>query len=181
MQKIDIVHIIEEDECMMKVLRAVYTLQLPDWWIGAGFIRNKIWDMLQGEGCVPPGDIDVVYFDPANLLEDQEKIYEHQLENIYPTGKWSVKNMARMHVVNGDDPYVSSLDAIAHWPETATAVAVTLDESEKVLFQTPHGADDLLQMIIRPTPVFKKKLEEFRRRTEKKNWKEKWSKVQIKG
>jgi len=40
----DISKIIEADDWMMDVLRAAEKLQLPDWWIGAGFLRNKIWD-----------------------------------------------------------------------------------------------------------------------------------------
>ncbi len=178
MQELDVPKLIEGDESMMMVLRSVRSLILPDCWIGAGFVRNKVWDILSGQ-TTPPGDIDVVYFDPSNLSEDREREYQDRLEMLYPTGKWSVTNQARMHVENGDDPYSSSLDAIAHWPETATAVAVTLDGVGSVIFRAPCGVDDLLGMIIRPTPTFEKKLDKFCTRLEKKNWMSKWPRVQI--
>jgi hypothetical protein len=179
MQASDIPTIIEGDDFMMNVLRAVRSLSLPDWWIGAGFVRNKVWDILSGDTKTPPGDIDVVYFDASDLSEETEKRYQQHLEEIFPTGKWSVTNQARMHEENGDDPYTSSLDAIAHWPETATAIAVTLNNENRVIFQAPCGSKDLLAMIIRPTPCFAKKEEVFLKRVEKKAWDKKWSKVQI--
>ena len=40
------------------------------------------------------------------------------------------KNQARMHVVNNMLPYSSSVDAISKFPETATALGVTLDEKQ---------------------------------------------------
>ncbi|WP_251360287.1 nucleotidyltransferase family protein, partial [Staphylococcus aureus] len=62
----------------------------------------------------------------------QDEIYEQSLEtklmNIDATIPWSVKNQARMHVVNNMPPYSSSVNAISKFPETATALGVTLDE-----------------------------------------------------
>lgn len=179
MQQADIPSLIESDSDMMAVLRAVRSLDLPDWWVGAGFVRNKIWDTLQGEGHTPPGDIDVVYFDPAHLSEEEELKLKERLEEIHPTGKWSVTNQARMSFVNGDAPYTSSLDAISHWPETATAIAVTLDKADHIIFKALHGVDDLLAFIIRPTPAFENKMEKYRQRLQKKDWQTKWSKVKI--
>lgn len=179
MQETDIPKLIEDDNGMMEVLRAASSLNLSDWWIGAGFVRNKVWDVLQDGNQTPPGDIDVVYFDPIDLSEDRERVYQNRLEEIYPTGRWSVKNQARMHLRNNDAPYASSLDAIERWPETATAVAVTLNENDRVIFQAPCGVDDLLNMILRPTPTFEKKMDQFRGRLEKKNWVAKWPKLRV--
>ena len=179
MQETDIPKLIEADASMMDVLQAVRSLELPDWWIGAGFVRNKVWDILSGQNRTPPGDIDVVYFDSNDLSEDREHKYQDRLESVCPTGKWSVTNQARMHVENDDGPYTSSLNAITHWPETATAVAITIDATNHVIFQAPCGVEDLLNMIIRPTPNFKKKLEKYRARLEKKAWASKWPKVRI--
>jgi uncharacterized protein len=179
MQESDIPKLIEADEFMINVLRTVRSLSLPDWWIGAGFVRNKVWDALSGGPQTPPGDIDVVYFDASDLSEETEQAHQKHLEEILPTGKWSVTNQARMHVENGDSPYISSLDAIAHWPETATAVAITLNNADLIIFQAPCGSEDLLNMTIRPTPCFTKKLEEFQRRLEKKRWDTKWPGVHI--
>lgn len=40
--------IIQNDQEMLRILKIVQSLNLPDWWICAGFIRNKIWDVLHG-------------------------------------------------------------------------------------------------------------------------------------
>lgn len=37
-----LINIIESDIDMMKILKTVALLDLPNWWISAGFIRNKI-------------------------------------------------------------------------------------------------------------------------------------------
>lgn len=179
MQAVDIPLLIESDESMMRVLRAARLLHLPDWWIGAGFVRNKIWDVLSGNTQTPPGDIDVVYFDPSDLSEETEQMHQNRLEEILPTGKWSVTNQARMHTQNGDEPYTSSLDAIAHWPETATAVAVTLDDANRVRFEAPLGSDDLLNLVIRPSPTFAQRPDAFHVRLAKKMWEKKWPNIQI--
>ena len=37
----DIIKIIEEDKWMMNILKIAQDLNLPNWMIGAGFIRNN--------------------------------------------------------------------------------------------------------------------------------------------
>jgi hypothetical protein len=42
--KEDIEAFVYQDAEMMNILRIARDLGLPDWWIGAGFLRNRIWD-----------------------------------------------------------------------------------------------------------------------------------------
>ncbi len=42
----DIVQMFERDRETRILLEAVATLDLPDWWICAGYVRAKIWDVL---------------------------------------------------------------------------------------------------------------------------------------
>ncbi len=52
---------------MMDILRAAQALQLPDWWVCAGFVRATIWDALHGYKVrTPTPVIDLIYFDPDN-------------------------------------------------------------------------------------------------------------------
>jgi len=44
MNKTDVVNLIQKDAWMMKVLYTAKNLNLSDWMIGAGFVRNKVWD-----------------------------------------------------------------------------------------------------------------------------------------
>ncbi len=55
--------VIETDLIRMDCLRAVRELNLPDWFIAAGFVRNAIWDHIHDLPMTSLNDIDVVYFD----------------------------------------------------------------------------------------------------------------------
>ncbi len=37
-----IISLIKDDQWMMEVLQAARSLNLPDWWICAGFVRSKM-------------------------------------------------------------------------------------------------------------------------------------------
>jgi uncharacterized protein len=179
----DIIRLIKEDKWMMDILRAVKSLNLPDWWVCAGFVRSKIWDTLHGfKERTPIPDIDVIYFDDTNVEELEEKRLEIRLRNILPNIPWSVKNEARMHVVNNIPPYSSSVDAISKFPETATSLGVKLDEKGDIILVAPWGVDDVINLEVKPTPYFKesKELSQiYEERITKKNWKDIWYKVKV--
>ena len=108
-------------------LAAVADLGLPDGWIGAGFLRTPVWDRLHGKNTATPlDDLDVVFFDPSNLDPATEARLEARLRAAQPGLNWQVRNQARMHLRNGDRPYRSTADALRHWLETPTAVALRL-------------------------------------------------------
>lgn len=65
MKKEDIEQLISQDEYMVKCLRTVRKLNLPDCWISAGFVRAKVWDRLhQFTKRTETDDVDVIYYDP---------------------------------------------------------------------------------------------------------------------
>lgn len=179
----EIVKTIAEDEWMLEVLQAAAELELPDWWVCAGFVRSKIWDVLHGYSTrTALGDIDVIYFDEENCKEAQEKAYERRLNRAFPGLPWSVKNQARMHEVNDLPPYKSSVDAISQFPETATALGLRLNGCSEMELAAPHGLTDLLTMRIRPTPAFRKDarlMNVYEQRLLTKQWTQKWPKVEI--
>lgn len=178
MNEQDILNLIQQDEWMMNALCAARSLHLPDWIIGAGFVRNKIWDHLHGyTERTPLADIDLIYFDPSHIDENQEKEYDNQLSALFEAS-WSAKNQARMHVVNNNDPFTSSEDGLAHWIETPTCVGVTLNEDDSLTLVAPHGIDDLVHLRVRPTNP-NKDLVLYRERVTKKKWKETWPKLEI--
>ena len=57
-----------------------------------------------------------------------------------------------MHARNGHAPYRDVADALAHWPETATAIAARLGPAG-VEILAPHGLADLFALLARPTPA----------------------------
>lgn len=75
-----IINLIKKDPWRMEVLEAVCSLNLPDWLIGAGFVRNPVWDELHNfENQSPITDIDIAYFDPNDLSEESESSYQEML------------------------------------------------------------------------------------------------------
>ncbi|MGE6536467.1 nucleotidyltransferase family protein [Bacillus luti] len=179
----DIIRLIKNDEWMMNVLQIAKSLELPDWWICAGFVRSKIWDALHNyEVRTTTPDVDVIYFDPFHKDEAYEQLLEKKLTNLNASIPWSVKNQARMHVVNNMPPYSSSIDAISKFPETATALGVTLDEQNNVILTSPCGIEDVLSLQVKPTAPFlktKELIHVYNKRVTKKNWQNKWPNITI--
>ncbi len=68
--------LIRADPWMMRILRAAAALDLPEWMIGAGFVRNKVWDHLHGfaNAEVQTADIDLIYFDPVDVRRARERL-----------------------------------------------------------------------------------------------------------
>lgn len=176
----EITTLLEKDTWRMDVLRAAAQLDLPDWWIGAGFLRNAIWDAIEGRESPPTRDVDLVYFDADNIEPETDWAYDEQMKLDHPYADWEVRNQARMHYVNNFEPYTSTADGIAHWVETATCVAVKLEGNQlKYLFC--HGTDDLFGLIARPIPEFRtaELLPTFHQRVETKKWREKWPNLKV--
>lgn len=175
----DIVRFVEGHSHVVRLLDAINTIPVPDCWIGAGLIRNAVWDDLHGTRS-DDADVDVVYFDSADTRECRDAAIEARLIERIPEAKWSVHNQARMHVRNGDSPYLDFEDAMRHWPETATVIAARRREG-RVELLAPFGIDDLVNLIVRPTPTFALKTDAYHVRLRAKNWKSRWPRLTIIG
>jgi hypothetical protein len=176
----DIGHLLEAHADLHALLSHVESLGLPDSWIGAGFIRNSIWDELHGRAIDVSrlNDVDVIFFDSSDIRRERESDLQNRLHEHAPGIAWSVKNQARMHLRNGDAPYRDTVDAVAQWAETATAIAARLIGG-RVEVMAPHGIDDLLNLIVRPTPPFERKMDIYRERVLGKDWPARWPKLTI--
>jgi uncharacterized protein len=164
--------LIRRDACHWRVLGVIAALDLPGGCVGAGFVRNLVWDHLHGRRCdCRQADVDVLYFDPVRTDPARDAAIEARLRDHAPGVRWSVKNQARMHLRNGDAPYASVTDAMRSWPETATAVAARRTGGACTVI-APFGTDDLAGMILRPTAPAK--LPALRERLAAKNWRSRW-------
>ncbi len=104
------------------------------------------------------------------------------MAELLPGVRWSVKNEARMHIINNLPPYTSTVDAISKFPETATALGVKLDGRKNLILTAPHGLEDVINMEIRSTPHFKTSrhlASIYEDRIIKKNWPSTWNKVKV--
>jgi hypothetical protein len=174
-----LIKIMKTHEHLVRDLNLVRQLNLPNWYIAAGYVRNYIWDSLHDYSTrTSLNDIDVIYYDKSNLSEDFEKNLENWLNQKTNLSIWSVKNQARMHIKNNDEPYNSIVDAISKWPETVTAVGISLKEDDSIAIIAPYGIDDLFEMRVRRSPLFKDK-GYFYTRVQNKKWLELWPQLKL--
>ena len=171
---------VHSQRTMMLRLEDVAAHGPPGAWIGAGFLRNAVWDALTGRDpdATPPADLDVVFHDTANSSAARDAAARARLAAAVPGLPWDVTNQARMHERNGHAPYRDLADALAHWPETATAIAARLGPGG-VEILAPHGLADLLALIARPTPAYRAKPGPVLARIAAKGWAARWPALQV--
>lgn len=181
MSENDILDLIKNDVWMMEILQHADKINLPDWAIGAGFVRNKVWDHLHGyvRRGVVTNDIDLVYFDPTKSDQALDEELSQRLQHETRI-KWEIVNEAYAHKWNSLQPFKSTEDAISHWPEVATCVGVRLERDDLQLI-APLGIDDLVSGIIRPNKKLSKASEVAKTRVKEKGWLEKWPKLTLVG
>lgn len=175
--------LIANDSRRLRILQQVRGLDLPDCWVAAGFVRSAVWDHLHQRTPSPlPEDIDVIWFDRYQLCPARDAELETILRQQDESLRWSVKNQARMHLRNGDAPYASASEAMRHWPEPATAVAIRLDEQDRLEVVAPLGLEDLFDLVVRPAGRFKgEKQPIYQQRLRDKNWLATWPKLKVLG
>ena len=178
----DIADFIAHNPRMMRCLAVLAAHGPAGAWIGAGFVRNAVWDHLSGKDteATPLADLDVVFHDPVIATAEHDARIEAALSVAAPDLPWSVRNQARMHERNGHRPYRDVADALTHWPETATAIAARLGP-QGVEILAPFGVEDVLEMIIRPTPAFRTQPEIPLARLGAKGWLTRWPRLRVVG
>lgn len=180
-----LVALVRSSRWLMPGLRAVRSLGLDAWCIGAGALRNLVWDHLHEHAePTPLADVDVAYFDAACLDAEHERRLQTELQRRCPALPWEVTNQAAVHrwfeahFGHAVAPLASLHEAVASWPEFATAVAVRLHDDERIEVIAPHGLDDLFGIVVRRNPV-RVSLETYRQRIENKRYAERWPRVTI--
>ncbi|MCL1062896.1 nucleotidyltransferase family protein [Shewanella benthica] len=166
------------DPIRMEAIEFAVKLDLPQWLLSAGFVRDLVWDRLHGASSHPLNDIDLIYFDADDLSERREKAYEKQLESWAPHLPWSVKNQARMHIRNCDAPYTSCEHAMSFWPECETAIGVHVSRQDhRFDFVAPFGFESLFDLKLTHNP--KRELSLFNARKDQKAWFTRYPKLEL--
>jgi uncharacterized protein len=169
----------------MAVLRAARACSPPEWWVGAGAVRDLVWDLR--EGSFDPQrikDVDLVFFDPDDVSPERDLAVERALIARLPHVPWDAKNQAAVHTWyplrfgRTVEPLASAAEAVATWPETATAVAVRLLDDDRLVVTAPYGLDDLLDGIYRRNPR-RATLAEYRKRLAAKRVPTRWPSVRV--
>jgi hypothetical protein len=153
--------LVRSSEWLLGVLATVRRSGLPDAWVGAGALRDLVWGERYGSGFDPQAvrDVDVAYFDAGNLDSDDNDAATAALAALQPDVPWEARNQAAVHTWYARrfgtapvPPFRSLAEALATWPETATAVAVRLTGDDRIEVCAPLGLADLMQGVWRWNP-----------------------------
>ena len=180
-----LVEIASESPWFMGALATVRRLALPDWCIGAGAIRNLVWDSLHYKSAPSQlSDVDVAYFDATDISPRRDKELQGELRALDPSVPWEVTNQAGVHqwfeehFGHAVEPLRSLEEAVASWPEFATAVGISLGQDNSLQVIAPHGLEDLFAIVVRRNPT-RVSLETYRQRVAQKQYLERWPKVKV--
>jgi len=180
-----LITLVQASPGFMAALAAVRALGLPSWCIGAGAVRGLVWDALHGFD-VPslPADVDVAHFDAAHLDPARDRALQRRLAQALPGVPWEVTNQAAVHrwfeghFGHAVEPLQSLDDAVASWPEYATAVGVTLHADGRLGVIAPHGLGDLFSLVLRHNPR-RASVATYRQRLAAKRFTERWPRVTV--
>lgn len=178
-----VLNILSRNIKCIAILKFVNQIKDEELWIGGGFLRNIIWDYKHSYLVNTEfGDIDIFYFNKKCLDKGRDIEIENKLLEISPNIDWSVKNQARMHIHNDEEPYVSLTDALLKFPDTASTTIVRLNENNNIEFIAPYGYSDLFNLLVKPTPYYLKdqtKYQKYIDRVLRKKWENKWPMLKI--
>lgn len=169
----------------MTALEAVRELGLQDWCIGAGAVRNLVWDHLHAYRTPSPlSDVDVAYFNAADLSQETDRALQAHLSRRLPNIPWEVTNQAGVHLWfeahfgHAVSPLRSLEEAVASWPEFATSVGLSLSEDGALSVLAPCGLADLFSMTVRRNPA-RVSVATYRQRLTQKRYRDRWPHVQV--
>ena len=180
-----LIDLVRRDERFVARLELVRGLGLKDACIGAGAIRNLVWDALHNV-CIShaSSDVDVVFFDEEEVSVERDREIEQRLRDFDPTTPWEVTNQAGVHlwfknVFGHPVPPLRSLEeAVASWPEFATCVAVSIGDDDRICVVAPFGLDDLFSTTVRRNPA-RVSAATYHQRIIDKRYRERWPNVRI--
>lgn len=148
---------------LMRVLRTLRSLDLPDWLVMSGAVYQRVLNHLTGR--VPDygiRDYDLGYFDAADISYEAEDVVIRRVAAAFDEPLKStveVRNQARVHVWFEDHfgeaytPLSSTAEALQRFVSPMFAVGVRLDAGDRLIIEAPFGLADLFTLRLRPNPL----------------------------
>ncbi len=154
-----------------------------NYYLAAGCINQTILNDFHGFSLdYGIEDYDIVYYDDDVSYEKEDKIIKELEKRLIKVNvSFDIKNQKRVPIWYKEkfneerEEYTSVENAISRWNSTITCIGVRLDQN-KLIFCTPYGLEDLINMVIRPV-----KIDTTQELYEKKanKWKSKWNRLTI--
>lgn len=175
--------LIQQHDGIMSILKQLYLVDASAY-IAAGVIRNMLWSVLhQHSYTLSNTEVDIIFYDAEDNGAHSDQI-QKEMQSFFPLIQWDVTNQALVHhwyrLDNGDSilPLTSISHALSLWVETATAVAVRLNELDQVEIVAPFGLADLFELKLRWNSTLVSR-ETFLQRIEAKQFLQRWPKLKL--
>jgi uncharacterized protein len=150
--------IVRADPDLMRLLRSIRRIRLPQWRLVAGCLYQTVWNVLTGR---PRGtgirDYDLIYFDEDLSWAAEDAVIRRVAAAARGcVGPVETRNQARVHLwfesrFGSPYPRLSSADAaLRRYASVVHAIGVRLEDDDRLDVAAPFGLDDIFAMVIRP-------------------------------
>jgi hypothetical protein len=158
-QRAALTRIVQDSPVLMRTLRGLHDLALPDGWLVSGAIYNQVWNALTGRPEMHGvKDIDLFCFDPDTSWEDEDRQIRRAAALFPGEPPVELRNQARVHLWYGRHfgrelprAYQSSCDGIDHFAALTHCVAVRLGAGGPQVY-APYGLDPIFRFALVPNP-----------------------------
>ncbi|ANM04958.1 hypothetical protein AMC78_CH02880 [Rhizobium phaseoli] len=144
---------------LVKVLRHLEAMRLPDYLVGGGAIYQTVWNALTGRPrWYGVKDIDIIYFDDTDLsYEAEDRVIRSVLDvaGDLPI-PLQIRNQARVHLWFEErfgfsvEPLTCSKDALLRYSTKTHSVAVRLAGDGQLHIEAPFGLNDMFSFRVVP-------------------------------
>ena len=153
--------IIRADPDLMRGLRLMRELALPQGRLVAGAIYQTVWNLICGlPRRTGMKDLDLIYFDADLSYEAEDRVIREiaAASADFPL-PIEIRNQARVHLwygrrFGGHYPQLASADqSLTLYAATAHAVGARLEPDDSIDIIAPFGLDDIFEMVLRHNPA----------------------------
>ena len=147
---------------LMRVLRTMRTLALPDWLVMSGAVYQRVLNHLTGRPAdYGVRDYDLGYFDGSDISYGAEDIVIRRVAAAFDVplrSQVEVRNQARVHVWfeahfgEAYTPLSCTAEALERFVSPMFAVGVRLEADGRLHIAAPFGLGDLFALRLRPNP-----------------------------
>ncbi len=147
---------------LMRVLRTVRDLDLPDWRLFSGAVYQTVWNALTGrDPDYGIRDYDVGYFDPDTSWDAEDVVIRRVAAAFDPPLRdmVEVRHQARVHLWAPEkygeaySPLTSTDQALMRFVSPTFAVGVRLEGDGSISVAAPFGLFDLFDLRVTPNPT----------------------------
>jgi uncharacterized protein len=172
--------LLDHNPMVREAIGASMSVNLPNWCIVGGLIRDLAWGKILGRDVVPR-DIDLIYFDPVNTAPEEDWEIEEHLSKLSGL-PFRLNNQARMHQFNSEARYTSVVDAMTKFPTTVSAIGISGAENRSPLVFSVFGYGALFEPVFQITPHFSNsgRQNDFSEYLRRNGLFDRWSEVPVK-